>query len=445
MGKKKRIHIITHGCQMNMYDSVRMREMLAAEYAWVDDPEKADLVILNTCSVREKPEKKVLAELGRLRRWRKADSRRVLAVSGCVAQQMKATLIEKAPQVDLVMGPDNVKDLPALLSELAENRGLVAARFDPEGFRLKELEPLESFGSDGRVSAFVAVQKGCNHFCSYCIVPYVRGREKSRPLEEILREVARYGEHGVREVTLLGQNVDGYGADLAGGVDFADLLRRVAEIDAIRRIRFVTSHPAVMADRHIDAIAEVEKVCEYVHLPIQSGSDRVLERMRRGYDRARYLNRVARLRERVPGLAISGDMIVGFPGETEADFRETLSVVEEVRYDSLFSFIYSPRPGTRSARWEDDVPKQEKHERLQRLQELQKKFTRDSNEAERGSVQEVLFEHAAKKGAGDLSGRTRRNKIVNVPAGDEWLGRFAPVRIVAAHQNSLRGERVDES
>ncbi len=440
MAKKKKLHIITYGCQMNQYDSMRMKERLADEYDSVDAAEEADLIIINTCSVREKPENKVYSQLGGLRSLKRKNPDLVVAVAGCVAQQEKEHLLKQAPHLDLVLGPDEEPNLPELIEQVQQGKRLVATRFDPNPFHLQAQSPLPEMGQGGKVSAFLAVQKGCNHFCTYCIVPYVRGREKSRPLAEILDETRRFAEVGIREITLLGQNINGYGTDFENGPDFADLLRAVAEIDGIERIRFVTSHPAAMTDRHLDAMAEVDKVCEYLHLPVQSGSDAVLAAMRRGYTRGEYLDLIQRLKQRIPDLALSGDMIVGFPGETEEDFQQTLDLVREIGYHTLYSFAYSERPGTRAARMVDDVVKEDKLERLARLQALQKELTLAANKRLLGSRQQVLFEGHSKRTNGDLSGRTRCNKIVNVPANSEWLGRFANVRITAAYQNSLRGE-----
>ena len=443
MTGRRRIHIITHGCQMNKYDSVRMKEILAEEYSDAGKPEDADLIILNTCSVREKPYAKVFAELDNLKPLKKRKPGLILAVAGCVAEQERNGLLEKSPQLDLVFGPDKVDELPGLLSRLEKERRLAATGFTKGPFHLDAHAPLGNSGENGKVTAFVAAQKGCDRFCSYCIVPFVRGREKSRPVGELCEEVGRYVGTGVREVTLLGQNVNDYGRDLDASIDLAGLLSAVAEVDGIRRIRFVTSHPSAMTGRQIEAIAGIEKVCEYLHLPMQAGSDRVLEAMNRGYASGEYFELIDGIRERVPGIALSGDMIVGFPGETDEDFEETLRAVEEVRYDTLFSFMYSPRPRTKAAGLSDTISNEVKHERLTRLQNLQKGITLKANEALVGKVEEVLVEGAAKKGEGDLTGRTRGNKIVNFTAGPELLGSFVKVRITKARRNSLWGEAVD--
>lgn len=435
---RKGLYIITHGCQMNQYDSVRMAQSLAGGYDEVAEPAQADVIVINTCSVREKPQQKVLAELANLRPLKQANPDLVLVVAGCVAQQEKNNLLELVPYLDWVIGPDKIDYLPELLAAPGPERRALTG-FETGDYHQPLHTPLARFGKGGDVSAFIAVQKGCNHFCSYCIVPHVRGREKSRALAEILLEARGLAGRGISELTLLGQNINAYGQDL-GDVDFADLLRAVAEVEGIRRIRFVTSHPAVMNPRFIEAIADTEKVCEYLHLPIQAGSDRILEAMRRGYSAGAYLDLIESIRARIPGIALSGDIIVGFPGETEQDFAQTLAVLERVRFDTQFSFIYSSRPGTRAASLDDPVPKEEKLRWLGQLQELQKQHTRQANERQVGTVQEVLFESVSKRSQEELSGRTRQNKIVNVAAPADYLGRYAPVRIVEAHQNSLRGE-----
>lgn len=435
---KRGLHIVTYGCQMNQYDSTRIRERLADTYDSVDDPAQADLIVINTCSVREKPQQKVLTELGRLRPFKSCNPHLKIVVAGCVAQQERQTLLERAAHLDLVLGSDHIDDLPELLLRLEAGERLAVTNFEPGGFAVAERPVAKEFGEEGQVSAFIAVQKGCNHFCSYCIVPHVRGREKSRELNEILAELRAYVAHGVREVTLLGQNINGYGADLANGTDFADLLYAVSEIEGLARLRFVTSHPAVFTDRHIAAMASIPQICRYLHLPFQAGSDRILAAMKRGYTRADYLDLIARLRAAMPDLALSTDIIVGFPGETEEDFEQTLSLVREVNFVGTFSFVYSPRPHTAAEKLDDPVPQATKLAWLAKLQEEQKHATRRANEALLGTQQEVLVEGFAKRGE-DLSGRTRCNKIVNFPGSPELLGRLVTLRISAAYQNSLRG------
>ena len=436
---KRGLFIVTYGCQMNQYDSTRIRERLAASHEMVADPAEADLIVINTCSVREKPQQKVLTELGRLRPLKARNPHLKIVVAGCVAQQERTALLERAAHLDLVLGPDHIDELPALLLRLEAGERLAVTNFESGAFSVAARPVAPDFGEEGQVSAFIAVQKGCNHFCSYCIVPHVRGREKSRDMKEILDEVRAYAAHGAREVTLLGQNINGYGLDLDQGTDFADLLNAVAEVESIARIRFVTSHPAVFTARHIAAMAAQPKVCRYLHLPFQAGSDRILAAMKRGYTRAQYLDLVARLRAAMPDLALTTDIIVGFPGETEEDFAETLTLLRAVNCVGTFSFIYSPRPHTAAEKLDDPVPGATKLAWLARLQEEQKHATRRANEALLGSEQEVLVEGYAKRDL-DLSGRTRCNKIVNFPAPKELLGSLVRLRISAAYQNSLRGE-----
>jgi len=440
MDEKRGLYIITHGCQMNEYDSSRMALSLADEYVLVDRPENADLIIMNTCSVREKPQKKVLDELAQLKSYKRNNPELLVVVTGCVAQQEKAKLLEASPVVDLVLGPDEEQELRDYLEQVRQGQRLSFSGFQKGGFHLEPLEVPEGIGRGGKISVFVAAQKGCDRFCSYCIVPLVRGREKSRPLPEILQEIQTFVRAGVREVTLLGQNINSYGADFSDGPGFDELLQEVAQIDDLWRIRFVTSHPAAMTDIHIQAIAKLPKVCKYLHLPIQAGSNRILNEMNRGYTVEDYLELVTKLRAQIPGLALSGDMIVGFPGETEDDFAGTLEVIKKVQYDTLFSFVYSSRPGTKASRMDDPVPRKQKLEWLAILQEAQKRITLQANQALIGSVQDVLVEDLSKKSAKDLSGRTDGNKIVNFTANPELLGRLVSVRITDAHQNSLRGE-----
>ena len=440
MSAGKGLYIITYGCQMNRYDSMRLREILADEYSEVNDPRAADLIVINTCSVREKPRQKVFSDLGRMKPLKERKPELKLAVVGCVAQQEKKLLLDRAPHLDMVVGPDKLDRFPEILKRSLDGERPVVTGFDGGGFCLEARRPLEDLGREGRVTAFVSVQKGCDHFCTFCIVPHVRGREKSRPIAEVVEEVRRLADVGVREVTLLGQTINGYGADLDGGGDFTDLLYAVAGVEGIERLRFVTSHPAVMTDRHIAAIASIDKLCKYLHLPIQAGSDRILKLMNRGYTAGEYLSLVERLRAAIPGLVLSSDVIVGFPGETEKEFLETYRIVEEVKYHQIFSFVYSPRPKTRAARFDDPVPREVKLAWLARLQAMQKEITRRANEALLGTQQEILFDGISRRSPDDLAGRTRCNKIVNVAAGRERLGQLARVRITEAYQNSLRGE-----
>ena len=440
---KRGVHVITFGCQMNEYDSRKMLELLADDYRPVDDPADADLVLVNTCSVRDKPMQKVFSVAGQIAPLKKRNPHLILAVAGCVAQQMKDELLRVVPAVDLVIGTDSQTRLPELVRQVRKGGRLAAVEPDPNSFHTESVHP-DVLGSLGRsLSAFVAVQKGCDKFCTYCIVPFTRGRERNRPLPDVLAEVRALAAQGVREVTLLGQNVNSYGKRPEDDHSFPDLLRAVGEVDGLWRLRFVTSHVRHIDEEQIRALAELPKVCEYLHLPVQSGSDRILKAMNRGYTRDEYLNKVRELKQAVPNLALSGDMIVGFPGETEEDFQDTLSILEEVRYETLFSFIYSPRPGTRAATLPLDIPREVALDRLNRLQDLQKRITLETTARYLGTEQEVLVEGSSKQSDQEASGRTRTNRIVNFPKPTIRVGELVRVRITEAFQNSLRGEEVE--
>ncbi len=439
---KAGLYIRTYGCQMNIYDSRRMSEFLADAYQRVDTPDEAELIIVNTCSVREGPQHKVYAELNRLSDVKKHRPNAILAVCGCVAQQEKDKMFQKVPALDLCFGPDAVPHIRELVEQVKAEGKTRDTRFIKGGFHLEMQDaPLSLETVEGSpVTEFVAIQKGCNKFCSYCIVPYTRGREKSRPVEEILDEMAWLAEGGVLEVTLLGQNVNAYGLDFGDEHGFSTLLRRAAEVPGIERVRFVTSHPAHINETFAKTMAELPKICPYLHLPIQAGNDRVLEAMNRGYTRSQYMKHIEMLRRYMPDLALSGDIIVGFPGETEAEFLETMDAIEEIRYESLFSFVYSARPGTKAAKLEDPVPREEKFKWLRELQEHQKRITHEINESYLGSQQEVLVEGHSKKSAVEWMGRTPSNKIVNFPAEGAKVGDIVTVRITEAMPNTLRGE-----
>ncbi len=432
--KPKGIYIRTFGCQMNERDSERVLTLaLERGYREVDSPEEADLVVINTCTVRRKPEQKVYSLLGRLGQLKEGKPGMKIAVVGCLAQQEGERLLERFPQVDLVLGPDMIPRLPEALLSLEKGQRLCVVGFHDDPSQGVLLPPKVG------VKAFVNIMQGCDNFCTYCIVPYVRGPEKSRPSSEILEEIRLLASRGVKEVILLGQNVNSYGKKSPGEMTFPELLYRVAEIEGIERIRFTTSHPKDLSEELIRAFREIDKLCEHLHLPFQAGSNRVLERMGRGYTREDYLRKVERLREEVPRIAITADVMVGFPGEGEEDFRQTLDLVERVRFDGLFSFKYSPRKGTVSASWPDDVPPEVKQRRLEELQELQRAITLEKNRALEGELMEVLVEGTGSR-PGQLRGRTRCNRVVNFPGREELIGRVVWVRITEGLQNSLRGE-----
>jgi tRNA-2-methylthio-N6-dimethylallyladenosine synthase len=436
----KLLYVETFGCQMNVSDSEKIVALLKkVGYHPTQDSSRADLIILNTCSVREKPENKVYSSLGKFKGLKNSNRRLLLAVGGCVAQQEGKRLLEKVPYLDIVFGTHNLHLLPEMIRQAEDGKRLAEVGFIDGEARL-DLFPVED--AAGGVSRFVTIMQGCDNFCSYCIVPYVRGREASRRSAEIIQEIGELAAKGVKEVTLLGQNVNSYGLKSAGEPDFAGLLRHVAEVPGIERIRFTTSHPKDISPPLIACFAELAKLCGHIHLPAQSGSDAVLARMNRGYSRKDYLNKVAALKAARPGIQITGDMIVGFPGESEANFRDTLSLMEEVGFADLFSFKYSVRPGTGAAGYPDDVDGGVKQERLSRLQELQLKMTLETNKGFVGTVQEVLVEGVNRRGD-QLFGRTCGNRAVNFSGDPALTGSSTKVMITRAFRNSLFGEVCD--
>ncbi len=434
-----RFFIQTFGCQMNDHDSEVLARLLEHEgHREAAAAEEADLILLNTCAIREKAEQKVYSQLGRYRTLKRRRPGLLLGVGGCVAQGEGRRVLRRAPYVDLVFGTQTLHEVPELVRTAVEQRRqLVSTRLGEDPAALAALYA-HARGRGPR--AYVTVMQGCDNFCAYCVVPHVRGREVSRPAADVVAEVERLASEGVVEVTLLGQNVNSYGRRPAGEVGFAELVRRVAGVPGVRRIRFTTSHPKDLSEDLIRCFAEVPELMPHLHLPLQSGSDRVLEGMRRHYSRARYLELVARLRRERPGLALTSDMIVGFPGETEEDFQETLRVMEEVVFDGLFSFKFSPRPGTAAADLPGAVPEGVKEERLAALQSLQQTHTLRRNRELEGQVRPVLVDGESKAGGGQVVGRTPENKIVNFEGLAEWVGREVPVRILRAAVNSLVGE-----
>ena len=431
-----RVYIETFGCQMNAVDSARMLSLLgAADYRPARSPSEADLVLLNTCSIREKAEAKVYSALGRLRRWKGEREGRLLAVGGCLAQQEGEAIRTRAPHVDIVFGTHNIARLPDLVLRARGRRSAVAVDLSGDTAHWDTLPYLP----DGASSAMVTVMQGCDNFCAYCIVPHVRGPEISRPADDVLRDVRALADRGVREVVLLGQNVNSYGRK-EGDIAFPELLRRVARVPGIDRIRFVTSHPRDLDDRTIGLFSEIEALCPHIHLPVQSGSDRVLAAMGRGYTRAEYLAKVSALRGARPQIAFSSDFIVGFPGETEDDFRDTLAVMEEVRFDSSFSFRFSPRAGTRAADMEGAAAEEVSGERLRRLQDLQASHTRERLGAFAGTETVVLVEGRSARDPLRLSGRTPCYKTVNFTPAAGGTGPFRRVAVRGTGAHSLSGE-----
>ena len=438
----KKVFIRTFGCQMNEYDSDKMADVLAAAEGFekTADPAEADLILFNTCSVREKAQEKVFADLGRVRPLKAARPGVLIGVGGCVASQEGADIVKRAPYVDLVFGPQTLHRLPELLRARRETGKPQVDISFPE---IEKFDHLPSARVEG-ASAFVSIMEGCSKYCSFCVVPYTRGEEVSRPLADVLAEVRHLAQRGVREVTLLGQNVNAYVGETADGTraDFALLLVQVARLDGIERIRYTTSHPLEFTQRLIDAYTRIPKLVSQVHLPVQSGSDRVLAAMKRNYTAMEYRSIIRRLRAARPGISISSDFIVGFPGETEADFGETMKLVEDVRFDGSFSFIYSPRPGTPAASLPDETPHAAKLERLQRLQKRLQELSESYSQLMIGTRQRVLVEGVSRKDATELAGRSENNRVVNFAGPSRLVGQFVDLQITHAYPHSLRGRVV---
>lgn len=439
-----KLYIQTHGCQMNEYDSEKMADVLAASHGLepTDQPEAADVILINTCSIREKAQEKVFSQLGRWKTLKEKNPDLVIGVAGCVASQEGEGIVRRAPFVDMVFGPQTVHRLPKLLDQTRENGRAVIDTSFPE---IEKFDHLPAPGAHG-ASAFVSIMEGCSKYCSFCVVPYTRGEEVSRPLDDVVAEVARLADQGVCEINLLGQNVNAYRGPMhdGGTADLALLIRYVAHIDGVERIRFTTSHPVEFSDSLIEAFGDVPKLANYLHLPVQSGSDRVLSLMKRGHTILEYKQKIRRLRQVRPDIALSSDFIVGFPGETEQDFQKTLELVRELEFDQSFSFIYSARPGTPAASFPDNVSLKEKKARLQRLQDQLNAQAAAYSQAMLGSTQRVVVEGPSRKNPRELAGRTENNRVVNFPGPPGLIGRMADVTITAAMANSLRG-RVDES
>ncbi len=448
MGGK--LFIRTFGCQMNEYDSARIADVLAQTdgYEPANRPEDADLIVFNTCSVREKAQEKVFTDLGRVKCLKRENPALLIAVGGCVASQEGGAIVARAPCVDVVFGPQTLHRLPELI---ARRRATGRPQVDISFPEIEKFDRLPAPRAEG-ATAFVSIMEGCSKYCTFCVVPYTRGEEVSRPFEDVIAEIALLAEQGVKEVTLLGQNVNAWRGEIDGSAavgepqpaDFAELLRYAAEIDGIERIRYTTSHPREFTQRLIDAHAELPKLASHVHLPVQSGSDRVLAAMKRGYTALEYRSIVRRLNKAQPAIRISTDLIVGFPGETEADFAATVKLVEEVGFDASFSFVYSPRPGTPAAELPDHTPREVKLERLRVLQEMLDCRARAIGEAMVGSVQRILVAGRSRKNPLELAGRTENNRVVNFAGDERLVGRFVNARITAARPHSLRGEFVNE-
>ncbi len=441
--KTKKYLILTYGCQMNEADSEKFAGQLRkCGYEYTATLDCADLILLNTCCVRESAEKKIYGKLGELKKMKAGKPNLILAIAGCLAQKDRGKFFKKAPYIDLVLGTHNIHQLAECVHKIEEAREPVLAVWD----QAERLAPTIPTIRDNHISAWVPIMYGCNNFCTYCIVPYVRGRERSRPMAEIVNEITQLGEDGFKEITLLGQNVNSYGKDSDSCGDFADLLQAVDKISSIERIRYMTSHPRDMNDKIIAAIQNSQKVCEHFHLPIQSGSNTILKRMNRGYTSDYYRSLVQKIRRLIPQASITTDLIVGFPGETEELFLETIELVQEVRFDAAYTFLFSVRSGTPAATMEQQVPLTVKKERLRQLMDIQNGISLKINQSLTETVQEVLVEGASKTDKNKLMGRTRTNKIIiwdrKITDTTDNIGSLIPIRITAAQTWVLKGQPV---
>ena len=435
----KKFYLQTFGCQMNVYDSERIVQLLAARnYHQVGDPAQADLILVNTCSVRDKPEKKVYSALGRFRSLKEKNPELIIGVGGCVAQQEGNKLLKRIPFLDFVLGTKELRKIPEILDALEVTRVRGSAT-DLQG-RVDPYADLPLFSSPGKATSFVSIMQGCDNFCSFCIVPFVRGREVSRPSRDILAEIHSLSGQGVREVTLLGQNVNSYGNRTSGEIGFVELLKAVQEVPGIERIRFITSHPKDLFPGLIQSFGRLSKLCEHIHLPLQSGSDRILKSMNRAYTCEEYCEKISELRRISPEISITTDMIVGFPGEEEADFQATLEMVKKIQFDEFFSFRYSDRPHTRASLFPDKVPEEVKQRRLNDLQTVQKDIAFRKNKTWEGREVEVLVEGQSKARAEEKTGRTRTNRTVNFPGPSLRVGDLVKLRIEEVLPHSLRGK-----
>lgn len=447
MTQYKKLFIKTHGCQMNEYDTQKMRDVLHKSHGLIEtkDPAEADVILFNTCSVREKAQEKVFSDLGRIRELKEDKPHLIIGVGGCVASQEGDVIVKRAPYVDMVFGPQTLHRLPELMESAIKTKKPAVDISFPE---IEKFDYLPEPKAEGPI-AFVSIMEGCNKYCSFCVVPYTRGTEISRPFDAVITEIAKLAEQGVKEVNLLGQNVNDYRGLMHDGTiaDLALLIHYVAAIDGIERIRFTTSHPSAFSQNLIDAFATEPKLANHLHLPIQSGSDRVLAAMKRNYTALEYKSKIRALRKVRPDISISSDFIIGFPGETDKDFEDTMNLIAEIGFDFSFSFIYSRRPGTPAASLPDDVPMEVKKERLAILQNRIDQKTDEISRAMIGTVENVLVTHAAKKSENEMAGRTENNRMVNFKTlsgrfEQDLIGKIIPVKISTSNRNFLSGEAV---
>ncbi len=441
----QKLYIQTNGCQMNEYDSDKMRDVLKASHGLeiTQNPEDADVLLLNTCSIREKAQEKVFSAVGR---WKKIKDKRpeiIIGVGGCVASQEGEAIQKRAPYVDIVFGPQTLHRLPELLNQARRGKQKVVDISFPE---IEKFDSLPEPRAEGP-KAFVSVMEGCSKYCTYCVVPYTRGEEISRPLNDVIAEIELLAQQGVREINLLGQNVNAYRGEMDDGdiASFSLLLHYVAAVDGIERIRFTTSHPLEFTDDIIEAYTEIPQLVSHLHLPVQSGSNRILSAMKRGHTREDYLQIMEKIKQARPGISLSSDFIIGFPGETDEEFEETMRLIEEVGFDFSYSFIYSPRPGTPAAEFEDAIPMDVKKQRLERLQTRLTEMTQAISKSMIGTVQTVLVEGVSRKNPLHMTGRTENNRAVNFAAHPRLAGQFVDVLITEALPNSLRGRLVESS
>jgi len=439
-----KVFIKTFGCQMNEYDSQKMRDLLRESHGLDETAEaqQADVLLLNTCSIREKAQEKVFSQLGQWRPWKEARQDLIIGVGGCVASQEGEAIRARAPFVDLVFGPQTLHRLPQMIDAARRNEPTVDITF-PE---IEKFDRLPEPRSEGP-TAFVSIMEGCSKYCTFCVVPYTRGTEISRPFDDVIAEIVQLAGQGVREINLLGQNVNAYRGQMHDGeiADLALLIRYVAAVDGIERVRYTTSHPVEFSDSLIEVYADVPELVDHLHLPVQSGSDRILMQMKRGHSAFDYKQKIRRLREIRPNISLSSDFIIGFPGETDADFERTMGLIDEIGFDQSFSFIYSRRPGTPAADLADDVPMELKQARLQRLQHRVNHMAQQISRNMVGSVQRVLVDRPSRKDPNEIAGRTENNRVVNFAGPRALIGQFADVRITEAMPNSLRGELIGDS